>query len=269
MKTLTRKPGGVTPTISPQKDPAPAWENPLIPNRRLRELYTAMVELRLLEKHRHPRRSSVGAEACRVSTALSLLPGDLASEATLSPATAFLRGARLSHLASATGQLPAVKDTAARLNLSIGAALASPGKGKLVLAYVQPGELALREWKPILRLAATLNAPILIVVLPAIAKSPGQLSLVSSTCGTPGIPVDAADAVALYRVVQESMLRIRAGGGPVLMECIPFQPTGQKSLPADPILNMRESLLNRKLATESWFTSVQSRFEARLVTAGM
>ena len=269
MKTLTENRGGTRPPVSPKNDPAPAWENPLIPNKRLRELYTAMVEIRQLENYMHRRKLSAGDEACRASTVLSLLPGDLTSESTLSPATAFLRGARLSNLTSATGQLPAVKDATVRLNLSLGAALALPAKGRLVLAYVQPAELVLQEWKPILRLAATSAAPILFVILPATVKSPGQLSLASSTCDVPGIPVDAADAVALYRVTQESMLRIRAGGGPVLMECIPFKLSSRQSFPADPILNMREALAHRKVADEAWFESILDRFIARLKSAGL
>ena len=240
------------------------WENPLIPNKRLRELYTAMAELRLLEQHIYRRKFKPGDEACRVSTALSLLPGDLTSDSTPGPATAFLRGAKLSALTETTGQLPVTKDTAARLHMAIGASLAlGRKKGSLVLAYVDPAVLTLSAWKPILRLAATPAAPILFVMLPA-SKNPGQLSLVATTCGVPGIPVDAADAVALYRVAQESMLRIRSGGGPVLMECIPFELPGRKIAPADPVSNMRESLIRRKLADDAWFLSVEARFAARL-----
>ena len=250
------------------KPPAPApettWENPLIPNKRLRELYSTMVELRLLESHITRNKRALGDEAVRVSTALSLLSGDLASDSTPGPATAFLRGAKLFELQSQRAQLPVVKDTAARLYIAIGAALASRKKGPLVLAYVDPADLTLPDAKPILRLAATHTVPLLFVTLPSPVKNPGHLSLVATTCGVPGIPVDAADAVALYRVTQESILRIRAGGGPVLMECMPFQLPGEKSTLSDPILNMRESLLRRRLADESWFASVESRFAARL-----
>jgi TPP-dependent pyruvate/acetoin dehydrogenase alpha subunit len=79
--------------------------------------------------------------------------------------------------------------------------------------------------------------------------------------------VDAADPVALYRVAQESMLRARAGGGPVLMECIPFQLPGKRTESADPILTMRQFMLPRGVATEAWFQSVSNRFAARLKAA--
>lgn len=258
------------------------WENPLIPNKRLRQIYTSMAELRLLEDHFATRSRgkasspSTGEEACRASTALSLLPGDLTSDPAPGIATSFLRGAKLEGIAAASvadkSQLPIPKDPSTRLHLAIGASLAAKKKGPIVLAYLYPGELVPREWKPIFRLAAAHAAPMIFVALPEPAKTslnPGNLSKLSTAVGVPGIPVDSADAVALYRVVQESIVRARAGGGPVLMECISFQLPSRKSPPADPIRNMRESLLHRKAAEEAWFTAVASRFTARLKTAAL
>jgi len=265
------------------------WENPLIPNKRLRELYTAMAEIRLLEDHlatrnRRKARPS-GEEAIRASTALSLLPDDLTSDAIPGIATSFLRGIKLADILSgasdskkkskaATAELPLAKESTTRLQLAIGAALAlaMKKKGPLVLAYLGPDELSAPQWKPIFRLAAAHSAAVLFVALPGPAKAnlkPGKLSELSTSCGVPGIPVDAADAVALYRVVQESMVRVRAGGGPVLMECIPFQLPGKRLPQADPVQNMSDSLLHRKVANEAWFASVASRFTARLKAAAL
>ncbi len=259
------------------------WENPLIPNKKLRELYAAMVELRLLEAHfnkpRRGRKSAIrpasthGEEGCRASTILSLKLGDLTSEPVPGIATPFLRGAKLATLL-ATGpakpNLPPATDPTTRLHLAIGAALtlASQKRGSLVAAYIYPGELGLREWNPILRLASAHTAPILFVVLPSAAtRADGQLSLASTACGVPGIPVDAADPVALYRVAQESTLRIRSGG-PVLMECIPFHIPGRPPEQADPIHTMQQFLLPRGIATNDWFQSVADRFRTRLNKIG-
>jgi len=289
MKILKKKggEGKGTPAI-PKSDPAPAWENPLIPNKKLRELYTAMVELRLLERHiaKLQRRAKPsgrlhlhpGLEGCLVSTVLSLHPGDLTSEPSAGIATRFLRGAKLSTLLALEAQpasgsspeLPAPADASVRLHLALGAALALAArkKGSLAVAYIYAGDLALPQWKPVLKLAAANAAPLLFVILPAAeAARPGQLSLASTACGVPGIPVDAADPVALYRVAQESMLRARAGGGPVLMECIPFQLPGKPAAPADPILTMQQFLLPRGIATDDWFHDVAARFAARLKAA--
>jgi TPP-dependent pyruvate/acetoin dehydrogenase alpha subunit len=292
-------------TATPVAETATSWENPLIPNRKLRELYTAMVELRLLEEHvaRLQRRAKAsvrlqtgpGDEGCRVSTVLSLASGDVTSDARPGVATDFLRGAKLAdllHRVYALGSgalksdsakplagvpvaLPSVEDTSSRLHVCLGAALSLPKQKtnkSLIVAYVHGGDLSLPQWKPFLRLAAQLAAPILLVALPGSQSlrdslKPGELSHVATGCGVPGIPVDAADPIALYRVAQESMLRARAGGGPVLMECIPFQLPGKKTEPGDPILTMRQSLLHRNLATEAWLEGVAVRFAARLAAA--
>ena len=266
----------------------PSWENPLIPNKRLRQIYAAMVELRLLEEHisKPQRKKSAaslhrGAEACLVSTVLSLLPGDLTSESSPGLVIEFLRGTKLDKLLhrtsgsrtsgsaiSASSELPPIEDTIARLHLSVGAALASKKRSSLVVAYVDAGALTYPQWKPVLKLAASRSAPILFIVLLRSEKSskPGQLSLIATACGVPGIPVDASDPIALYRVAQESLLRIRSGGGPVLMECIPFQIPGKRAESTDPIFRMQQLLLPRGIATEAWFEEISKRFANRLKT---
>jgi TPP-dependent pyruvate/acetoin dehydrogenase alpha subunit len=266
-----------------------AWENPLIPNKKLRALYVAMVELRLLGEHFAQRKRRPvghleavrGEEGCRVSTTFDLKAGDLTSDGAAGVATSFLRGAKLADVIrgenGAPGQLPVVAETTVRLHLAMGAAVvlkasrSTPksvtpkSKGALLIAYVHRDELAVTEWKPLLRFAAEQVLPMIFVVLPGAAqKNAGQLSLVSSKCGVPGIPVDAADPVALFRVAQESMLRARAGGGPVLMECIPFHVAGKKAEPADPIRTMQEFLLHRKIVDEAWLQGVANKFAARL-----
>jgi TPP-dependent pyruvate/acetoin dehydrogenase alpha subunit len=272
-------------TAAPVAEPTTSWENPLIPNKKLRELYAAMVELRLLEEQiatiQRRRKFSEqfhlhhGEEACLVSTALSLNTGDVTSESSTGIAASFLRGAKLNDVLSRTAtsarppnELPPLADTSSRLHLAIGAAVAlsSKKKSSLAVAYVHAEDLPLQQWKPTLKLAATSIAPVLFVVLthPEKASKPGQLSLTSTACGVPGIPVDTADPIALYRVAQESILRIRAGGGPVLMECIPFQLPGKAAEPTDPILRMQQLLLPRGIAAEVWFDEVASRFAARL-----
>jgi TPP-dependent pyruvate/acetoin dehydrogenase alpha subunit len=174
----------------------------------------------------------------------------------------------------AVAQLPILDDTSDRLHLAMGAAVgaAFSRKGALAVAYVYPGDLLLPRWKSIFRLLSTHSAPLLLVALngpstTGTSLKSGVLSHTSTACGVPGIPVDAADPVALYRVAQESMLRARAGGGPVLMECIPFQLGGQKPLPADPIVTLQHFMLPRKVSTQEWMDSVATCFSSRLKDA--
>ena len=52
------------------------WENPLIPNARLRQMYRAMMRLRGLARALPAKgRDGLGMEACLVSTSVDLGPG--------------------------------------------------------------------------------------------------------------------------------------------------------------------------------------------------
>jgi TPP-dependent pyruvate/acetoin dehydrogenase alpha subunit len=283
-----------------------AWENPLIPNKKLRALYTAMVELRLLEefvvglqkkaktKPSARLHSAPGEEACFVSTLIDLESGDLASDAHPGVATAFLRGAKLPHLlrhpdsrnpgaptpgiavTQANGRkdlhLPFFDGSLQRLNLAAGVALALKvaNSGKLVVAYARPHHLELPDWRQVLRVAGEQSLPLILVVLPRPAQEDaaiGRLSRLATDCGVPGIVVDAADPVALYRVAQESTQRARANGGAVLMECVPFPLAAKLTQPTDPIETMTRFLLDRGIVTEAWMNQVSYRFRHRLEDA--
>jgi TPP-dependent pyruvate/acetoin dehydrogenase alpha subunit len=283
-----------------------AWENPLIPNKKLRALYTAMVELRLLEAFVNDRQKKAktkpagrlhtapGEEACLVSTLIDLEPDDLTSDAHAGVATEFLRGAKLPHLlrhadarnpgahktsapsAQRDGRrdlhLPFFEGTLQRLHLAAGAALALKvaNSGKLVVAYARPNQLELPDWRQVLRIAGEQSLPLIMVALPQPAQDNaaiGRLSRLATDCGVPGIVVDAADPVALYRVAQESTQRARANGGAVLMECTAFPLAAKLKQPTDPIETMRQFLLSRQVVTEAWMNQVSYRFRHRLEDA--
>ena len=90
----------------------------------------------------------------------------------------------------------------------------------------------------------------------------------SEGCRT-GIPVDAGDAVALYRVAQESLGRTRGGDGPVLIECLELQMRGKNgSLPVDPLVQMKKFLLGRKLCTAAWLNGAGDLLRRRIAAAG-
>jgi len=291
------------PRSKTQVNSAP-FENPLIPNKRLCAVYTAMAELRLLDafvasranakKPKVQLQASLGLEACRVSTALNLEPGDLTSESAPSIATRFLRGAKLAELIaqveafhtgprkaaaafSSASELPLLAPGKERIYLALGAAqtlkAAPSGKtaklSRILVAYVNPTELNTSEWTEALHFASIHALPILFVAFPDASVSAakiGRLSRNATAAGVPGILVDSADPVALYRVMQESLERMRHNGGPVLMECIEFRPTPRQPV-ADPIATMAAFLLGRKVVTEDWMRSVEQKFRKRLETA--
>jgi acetoin:2,6-dichlorophenolindophenol oxidoreductase subunit alpha len=265
-------------------------ENPLIPNKKLRQLFVGMVEMRLLDEHiaglqrgvkaRRRLDSTRGEEACRVSTAIELGGGDLVSDDRVGVTMGLLGGAKadalLQQVAKLTssakeheavvvkndviaGQLPWIKDVGDRLRTALGAALSFKAlkRANLVVAYVRAGEVSNALWRRVLMLASRFELPIIFVVLPDGSgrkkdRKGVPLSALARSCGVPGIPVDASDAVALYRVAQESFGRLRGGGGPVLVECVALRVKGRRDAVADPLLQMRGFLLGRKVCTKAW-----------------
>ena len=103
-------------------------------------------------------------------------------------------------------------------SLALGMAQHQPGS--LVIAFIRPNRLDVNNFRRTLRLAAEHRIPILYVLLPApAAPSAFDWSARAILENVPCIPVDAHDAVALYRVAQETMQRARIQGGPTLIDC--------------------------------------------------
>jgi acetoin:2,6-dichlorophenolindophenol oxidoreductase subunit alpha len=277
-------------------------ENPLVPNKKLRQMYTAMAEARAFDEHiarmqkgvkaRRKLESTYGQEACRVSTAIDLVPGDLVSDSQVGVAMDLLSGAKIESvlrrvaefnsgktdgimLAARDGasahQLPWIEDAGDRLRMAMGAALSfkTLKRENVVVAYVRHGELAKWQWRQVLELASKLDLPIIFVALPGVVEkkknATTNLSSRARSWGLPGIPVDASDAVALYRVAQESLGRTRMGGGPVLIECVAYKTEGAKDdSPGDPLLQMTNFLLERKVCTKTWLQNTGDSLRKRI-----
>ena len=232
---------------------AATYENPLMPSKKLHQLQAAVVEIKALEKHllaRAPKseRFVAAQAAARASTVLSLETGDLISDCSETSAMDLLLGAKTAELkrrtpakaatrkllqisSSAPMRLPFAHDVREQMEISLGAAAALKAQrnGRVLLLFAAPGDAHKKLWKQTLRVAGRRDLPILFVVLPPSDDSPhtaGELAPRSQDWGVPGIPVEATDVVALYRVTQESLLRARTDGGPALIECIPFDLKG-------------------------------------------
>jgi acetoin:2,6-dichlorophenolindophenol oxidoreductase subunit alpha len=276
-------------------------ENPLVPNKKLRQMYTAMAEARALDEHiarmqkgvkgRRRMGSTHGQEACRVSIAIDLVAGDLVSDSQAGVVMDLLSGAKIDSLlrrvaefnsgkvdgvtlardGASARQLPWIEDGGNRLRMAMGAALSfkTLKRENVVIVYVRRGELAKWQWRQVLELASELDLPMIFVVLPGVVDkkkdTTTNLSSRARSWGLPGIPVDASDAVALYRVAQESLGRTRMGGGPVLIECLAYPTEGIKDdSPGDPLLRMRDFLLERKVGTKAWLQNTGDSLRRRL-----
>ncbi len=264
-------------------------ENPLVPDERLREIYTAMVHMRLLEEHlvakEHQKKAARsidsvrGEEAARASTALSLGSGDLILDYVAAPGMKLLLGAELSSLTGTTGAgnhagstrelprtLPIARDAKEQVQRAVGAAAALKvqGQGRAVLVYIQREDLRRKEWKRALEAAGSEELPLIFVALPSgpdLSSSAGELAERSRGWGVPGFPVDGSDAIALYRVMQESLLRARSGGGPALLECLSFHLKGQgRKEREDPLQRLEELLVIKGVAGVAWIKGQRLAF---------
>lgn len=272
-------------------------ESPLVPNRTMQRMYQGMVESRMLADLQQTKRgkaktpSTYGQEACRAAALVDLTPNDFSSDHSGLAASALLRGVELQTLVTASashhgkkknrkgpdynlpGLLPDTADIDVRLHLALGAALAAKRlkTSSIVVVFAGLTEAKPSLWRDVLQFAAQEQLSMLFVALPSVAKKktkafdPFELSSKSTALGVPGIPVDASDAIALYRVAQESIGRARAGGGSALMECMRINAAGLLKGPLiDPVPAMGAMLLKRGVCDERWLTSIAPAFQARL-----
>jgi acetoin:2,6-dichlorophenolindophenol oxidoreductase subunit alpha len=278
-------------------------ENPLVPNKKLRQMYEAMVDARVLDEHvaRVQKRVGIakggrkldsirGEEACRVSLTIDLGPGDLVSDSQDGVVMELLAGAKIDSLLKRAEEfrsgkkvktsrlsgrvLPWIEDAGERLRMAMGAALSfkTLRQTNVVVAYVRGGEVAKGAWRRSLELAAKLELPIIFVILPRGGRAKQDeattLSAKSARWGVPGIPVDADDAVALYRVAQESMGRTRGGDGPVLIECVAQRTKGKDAKrPVDALVQMEGFLLRRKVCSRAWLKGAGKGLRRKIAAA--
>lgn len=241
-----------------------AFESPLISHMRMRALYRALLEMRLLapslgRSARLPR----GLEACWVATAIDLQFGDLTSDTRGTALSDYVRGvgqranAGPARSAEVRKVLEATRKSFAgspadRLLFASGSAMAIKVSGKLsvVMAYVTRSEMSPYDWRRVLRIAGDADLPLIIVSVDNVVNLPTGIRL-------PVIPVDGGDAVAIYRVAQECILRARSEGRAAVIQCM--------QTAADPITTLGEQLLAKRVCTDRWLAGISEPFR-RVVT---
>jgi pyruvate dehydrogenase E1 component alpha subunit len=220
-------------------------ENPLLPHHKLQELYTLMQRCRALDlkqKRAKPKTSRpIAREAVLAATSIHLLAGDLLCAEPGDRAAEQLAPSGKSG-AVATGNF-ATPGLSPRLLLCAGAARALQGAGSegIVLAFATAGasSTANAEWAAALEWAQSAQLPLLLACTDTAAreaapsrsrarKSSSQKSIaepldwpsmsrLAKRLRLPVLPVEGEDAVAVFRVMQESALRARMGGGPAVL----------------------------------------------------
>jgi hypothetical protein len=259
----------------------PAWENPLMPSATLRQIYSAMLRLRMLREHggsspsRKTAASLHGLEACLVSPVVDLGPEDRVCDPPGSRSLDLLRGIfgngrrRVSAAPPASVlaiRLHAPDSGPERLWAAAGAAAtlrargleSGTGEGAVMISYVRPSDASPAVWGRVLTHISANRLPLLLVVLPQSklqASGKAKMSRLAVRHRVPGIPVDQHDAVALYRVAHEAIGHARLGGGGALIECIRYSIAGQKQIAADPIADLGRYMLSRGAADRHWLSA--------------
>jgi hypothetical protein len=255
-----------------------AFENPLMSHVRMRAMYRALVETRVLGQ-RAGKGSAVpkGLEACWVATAIDLRSDDLASGDYSGWITDSIRsvgqreGAKAATTAEIKRALSAMEGGATvpkslsaieRMLFAMGSgmALRAAGNRAVVIAYVGRNDLSANEWKRLLAIGNEGNLPMVVVATPEFrAKRETDVGAIGSRMkfrNVPVIPVDAGDTLALYRVTQESIVRARADNMVAVIECI--------HCGSDPMRMLAAQLVKKQICTEHWVNGVEAAFRAAL-----
>jgi len=193
-------------------------DNPLLPQARLRELHALMRRIRATDR----RKTNVAREALLAAALIHLSTGDLVSGRA--------DDATLHTLApkSKTGDDAHDVPQSLRIPLCAGAArgMQTAGTDRITVAFTEAGAPEI-GWVDALRWAHSDRLPFLLIVdddgtrarskvtprnEPALLWP--ELTKLAHGIHLPHFPVDAEDAVAVYRVMQETSARARSGGGP-------------------------------------------------------
>ncbi len=221
----------------------------------------------------------IGQEAVVVGATVELETQDTMVVSARNFAAHVARGLSLESLLSrpATGDAsqavvltePAAGQTAGfdPFHLGTGLALAHrlEKKRNVVVALCSTETPAPEGWHEALKFAGIHKLPV-IYVKPASAfelapekRTPAleEFSFMARDCGFPAIVVDGKDAVAVWRVVHESIHRARNGAGPTLIEC-----DTQTLSSGDPLTHMERYMKKRGVWDDAWRQDIASRIEA-------
>ncbi|HXS12214.1 MAG TPA: thiamine pyrophosphate-dependent enzyme [Acidobacteriaceae bacterium] len=192
-------------------------DNPLLPQDRLRELHALMHRIRATDR----RGSKSAREALLAAALIHLSGGDLVSgradDATLGAFAPKSNAGEDAHDVPQSLRIPLCAGSARGMQTA--------GTDRIAVAFTEAGAPE-TGWVDALRWAHRDRLPFLLIVADNGTRTgkgssrnappllwPG-LTKLAHGLHLPHFPVDGEDAVAVYRVMQETSARARSGGGP-------------------------------------------------------
>jgi pyruvate dehydrogenase E1 component alpha subunit len=255
----------------------------LIPHRKLYEIYALMLYARLLnerlpklvrkESGFGPLADAAGQEALLAASLVDLGKADTLAPGAQALVPCVLKGLPLApvraRLATAKPRVPWVGQRIVPATLALDAqleqALVSAALGrkeqtkKITVVLVGDPEPHTKLLLKALKRAKLEKLPILFVV-----NSPAEKPEFIATAARLVVPsaiVDAADALAIYRVVTESAAHARRGNGPTLIEARPW-PLAEA--PADPVDLMEQAMRRRGIFSAALTKKTTAAFKEAL-----
>jgi TPP-dependent pyruvate/acetoin dehydrogenase alpha subunit len=206
----------------------------LIRIEKLKQLYVAMLQCRLLEQ-RAPLRSPeqnwpvtqpkpIRREATEIGCTIDLRSRDAVTSPHGGWLSAILQRSSLrTQLGGRQRSMQHFGEQSAE-QLIASAAHAKSAKS-VVVAFTDNGSPS--TWQPLFKHARSQSLPIIFVERDSLSGKwkglKGSMSKFrAEDFDFPGIPVDGHDVVAVYRVAHESIQRARRGCGPTLIQCEPY-----------------------------------------------
>jgi TPP-dependent pyruvate/acetoin dehydrogenase alpha subunit len=269
----------------------------LISNEKLLALYAAMLRSRMLAQRialqmgRRRGRAAFGAgdEACVTGAVIDLRASDAVSPPRGALTPCLLKGVPLKTIFTWVAAQPDAAparhaarrivapgaDLAAQLNAALGAARRNrkAQDGSIVVVFGDCAQLARGVGLDGLRAAAAERLPVLFVCRARAGKE--DFGPKARDYGLPGMTVDGADVVAVYRVASEAIVHARRGNGPTLIECKPWTVASRKKSArgsdplssGDPLDNMEQYLSRKGLFRAEHMAAVEAEFERAMEKA--
>jgi len=241
----------------------------LISNEKLLAIYSTMLKCRLLQQRatalfQHGKLASdlhvsEGLEATATAVVVDLQQPDLLCLAPNDLLPALAKGMSLETIFRALAPsslhldgpiqieaehknilLASAKADIQNLVLNRASAASSAKNGAVAAVVIGVGSFA--QWKQTIHAAGAKKLPVIFVHVTNLAEAPSSSSSAKPEAlvhGVPSIAVDARDAVAVYRVAYEAIVRARQLRGATLLECFidsqPPRPDDAGNATVDPI----------------------------------